>query len=132
MTLKPFQAILGPKGLPLIGNLYEYTLTKKYDFKKLYQNGLQKYLQYGPVVKEEIIAGLPIIWIYDPVDVEALKKAEGKFPSRRSHLALEHYRKTHRIMILNYNTISSWLVSSLTVKFLSFFRNSLFFKIIQR
>jgi hypothetical protein len=39
--------------------------------------------EFGPVVKEEIVSGLPIVWIYDPVDIKAMFKAEGKFPSRR-------------------------------------------------
>ena len=91
--MKPFQSIPGPKGWPLIGTLHEYTVTKKYDFKKLHKNGLEKYLQYGPVVKEEIVSGLPIIWIFDPKDIMAMYKAEGKYPSRRSHLALDHYRR---------------------------------------
>ena len=77
--MKSFSSIPGPKGLPLIGNLYEYMLTKKYDFKKLHQNGMKKFLQYGPIVKEEIVPGLPIVWIFDPEDIKAMYKAEGEW-----------------------------------------------------
>nr|AKH03533.1 cytochrome P450 302A1 [Paracyclopina nana] len=92
--MKPFSSIPGPRSWPLIGNLHEYTVSKKYDFQRLYKNGLSKYREFGPVVKEEIVSGLPIVWIFDPQDVKAMFMAEGKFPSRRSHLALEHYRKS--------------------------------------
>ena len=63
------------------------------NYESIHKNGLEKYLQYGPVVKEEIVSGLPIIWIFDPKDIMAMYKAEGKYPSRRSHLALDHYRR---------------------------------------
>lgn len=92
--MKPFSSIPGPRSWPLIGNLHEYTVSKKYDFQRLYRNGLSKLEEFGPVVKEEIVSGLPIIWIYDPEDIKAMFQAEGKYPSRRSHLALEHYRKS--------------------------------------
>jgi hypothetical protein len=84
--MKSFKSIPGPKAWPLLGNLHEYTVSKKYDFLKLDKNGLSKYKEFGPVVKEEIVSGLPIVWIYDPVDIKAMFKAEGKFPSRRYSL----------------------------------------------
>ncbi len=93
MNLKPFHAIPGPKSWPLIGCLHEYSITKKYNFLKLHKNGLKKYLEYGPIVKEEIVPGVNILWIFDCADIKAMFAAEGRYPSRRSHLALNKYRK---------------------------------------
>lgn len=91
--VKPFDEIPGPKSLPLIGTLYQYIpIFGKYSFKKLHINGLKKYKKFGSIVREEIIPGVNIVWLFDPVDIENLFRIEGKCPQRRSHLALEKYR----------------------------------------
>lgn len=98
--MKSFRSIPGPKSLPVIGNLHEYILTGKYDLKRLHKDGLDKYNDFGPVVKEDIL-GKTIVWIFDPKDIKAMYDAEGQFPSRRSHLALDKYRKDKHWMYNN-------------------------------
>ena len=45
------------------------------------------------MVKEKVFGGLTIVWLFHPDDIKTLFENEGKYPSRRSHLALEKYRK---------------------------------------
>lgn len=73
----------------------------KYKFDELHRNGLKKYREYGPIVREEIVPGTNIVWIFTPEDVQELLRKEGRYPQRRSHLALEHYRKKQKDLYNN-------------------------------
>ncbi|XP_034943808.1 cytochrome P450 302a1, mitochondrial [Chelonus insularis] len=92
---RPFKEIPGPKSLPLIGTLYKYLpFIGEYDFNKLHKTGAKKLSQYGPLVREEIVPGVNTVWVFRPEDIAEIFKAEiGKYPERRSHLALLKYRK---------------------------------------
>lgn len=54
--------------------------------------GKLKYEKYGKVVREEIVPGVNLLFLFDPDDIETLFKVEGKNPCRLSHLALQKYR----------------------------------------
>lgn len=43
-------------------------------------------------MREEIVPGVNIVWLFKPEDIETMFRCEGKYPKRRSHLALEKYR----------------------------------------
>ncbi|XP_022181134.1 cytochrome P450 302a1, mitochondrial-like isoform X1 [Myzus persicae] len=92
-VVKEFDEIPGPTSLPLVGTLYQYLpVFGKYKFDRLHHNGLSKLHQYGPVVREDIVSGVSIVWIFKPEDIETLYRKEGRYPERRSHLALQKYR----------------------------------------
>ena len=38
------------------------------------------------------ISGVSVVWLFNPTDVRSMYKAEGSYPSRRSHTALAHLR----------------------------------------
>ncbi|XP_070169036.1 cytochrome P450 302a1, mitochondrial [Polyergus mexicanus] len=99
---KPFEDIPGPRSLPVIGTLYKYLpFIGEYSFVKLDMNGLLKLKRYGSLVREEIIPGESIVWVFRPEDIAKIFKAEaGLHPKRRSHLALLKYR-TDRSNIYN-------------------------------
>jgi len=60
----------------------------------LHINGLLKLKRYGPLVREEIVPGESVVWVFRPEDIAEIFKAEtGLHPERRSHLALFKYRK---------------------------------------
>ena len=90
--MKSFQVIPGPKALPLLGSLLDYTLFKTYDMTRLDASGLAKFQAFGPVVKERIL-GNRILWIFDPEDMKTLYNIKDEYPARTSHLALDKYRK---------------------------------------
>ncbi|KAF5298333.1 hypothetical protein FQR65_LT01111 [Abscondita terminalis] len=92
-STRSFDNIPGPLALPGIGTLYKYLpLIGSYKFDRLHWNGLNKLRKYGPVVRERIVPGVNIVWLFKPEDIEAMFRCEGKYPQRRSHLALEKYR----------------------------------------
>ncbi|XP_014209811.1 cytochrome P450 302a1, mitochondrial [Copidosoma floridanum] len=100
---RPFDEIPGPRGFPFLGTLLDYLpIIGKYDPKKLREMGAAKYAEYGPVVREEIKPGEPIVYVYRPEDIAEVYKADGGWhPERRSHLALLKYREDRRGV---YNT----------------------------
>ncbi|XP_023301139.2 cytochrome P450 302a1, mitochondrial [Lucilia cuprina] len=90
---KPYQDIPGPRGPLGLGNIYKYLpLVGQYSWQALHKAGADKYEKYGPIVKETMVPGEDIVWLYDPKDVATLLN-EKDCPLRRSHLALEKYRK---------------------------------------
>ncbi|XP_014488066.1 PREDICTED: cytochrome P450 302a1, mitochondrial [Dinoponera quadriceps] len=79
-----------------------FDITGEYSFNKLHTSGLAKLRRYGFLVKEEIVPGVPTIWVFRPEDIATIFQAEvGRYPERRSHLALYKYRKDRSDM---YNT----------------------------
>ena len=67
----------------------------KYDFERLHHNGQKKLQEYGPLVREEIVPGVFLVWVFTPSDIENIFRSEGRYPERRSHLALQKYRNDH-------------------------------------
>ncbi|KAJ9574193.1 hypothetical protein L9F63_008449 [Diploptera punctata] len=93
INARPFNEIPGPKSLPVIGTLWKYLpLIGEYSFDRLHHNGFKKLKKFGPVVREEIVPGENVIWIFNPDDIEKVFRNEGRYPERRSHLALQKYR----------------------------------------
>ena len=45
--MKSFKNVPGTRSWPIIGNLKDY-MTKKYEADKLYNNGIKKYMEFGP------------------------------------------------------------------------------------
>ncbi|KAB0797767.1 hypothetical protein PPYR_08760 [Photinus pyralis] len=88
-----FRDIPGPLSLPVIGTLHQYLpFIGPFRFDRLHRNGFKKLKQYGQVVREEMVPGVNVVWLFKPEDIEIMFRFEGKYPQRRSHLALEKYR----------------------------------------
>ncbi|KAK5647028.1 hypothetical protein RI129_005492 [Pyrocoelia pectoralis] len=93
LTTNKFQDIPGPLSLPGVGTLYQYLpFIGPFKFDRLHHNGFKKLELYGPVVREQIVSGVNVVWLFKPEDIEIMFRSEGKYPQRRSHLALEKYR----------------------------------------
>lgn len=77
-----------------VGSFYQYTsIFGRYKWEALHKAGLEKYKRWGPLVREKMLPGVDIVWLFDPKDIALiLNDAPGNFPRRRSHLALEKYR----------------------------------------
>ncbi|GLH06953.1 Venom serine protease Bi-VSP [Gryllus bimaculatus] len=87
-------ACQGDSGGPLV--IVEsgiHILIGKYDFDRLHRNGMLKLQEFGPLVREEIVPGTNIVWVFTPQDIETVFRCEGRYPFRRSHLAVDKYRK---------------------------------------
>lgn len=72
-----------------------FTISGKYSFDEVHKAGFEKYGQYGDIVKEHILPGVDIVWLFDPNDIAKVLNNSGPnmYPQRKSHLALEKYRK---------------------------------------
>ncbi|KAK9502254.1 hypothetical protein O3M35_011057 [Rhynocoris fuscipes] len=92
-TIKSFESIPGPKSLPVIGGLWKYfPVIGNFELNRLHVTGFRMYEEYGSVVKENLMNGEAIVNVFDPDDIGKVYKSEGKYPARRSHMALEHHR----------------------------------------
>lgn len=67
----------------------------KYTLDEVHKSGLDKYAKYGDIVKERMIPGVDVLWIFDPNDIAKVLNNSGPdmYPQRKSHLGLEKYRR---------------------------------------
>lgn len=67
----------------------------------LHKVGFDLYEKYGSIVRETILPGFHIVWLFDPNDfAKLLTDSPGIYPERDSHSALEKYRKD-RLTVYN-------------------------------
>lgn len=65
-----------------------------YNWDEVHKSGMKKYKRWGSIVKETMVPGVDIVWLFDPNDIaKVLNNAgPGMYPQRKSHLGLEKYR----------------------------------------
>lgn len=73
-------------------------------------SGLKKYLKYGPLVREEIVPGYSIVWVFDPNDMEKIFLSENSLPKRRSHLAVGVFRNDRPEVYNNGGLLTTYVL----------------------
>lgn len=96
---KPFKEIPGPKALPLIGNLHRYLPgIGEFTTSKWHEASKVKYKQFGSIVREEILPGINLVHLYDPIDMETVHRNEGRLPRRDFFMCMKSIReRNHEI-----------------------------------
>ncbi|KAI5631554.1 cytochrome p450 domain-containing protein [Phthorimaea operculella] len=88
---KSFDDIPGPKSYPVIGTLYKYfPLIGDYSAETLDKNAWLTWRRYGSIARER--PGIRLLHVFDPDDIAAVFRQDDRYPARRSHLAMQHYR----------------------------------------
>ncbi|XP_039748636.1 cytochrome P450 302a1, mitochondrial isoform X1 [Pararge aegeria] len=86
-----FKDIPGPKSYPIIGTLYKYwQLLGDYDTEAIDKAAWLNWRKYGGLVKEE--PGIRLLHVYEPQLIESVFRQKERYPARRSHVAMHHYR----------------------------------------
>jgi ecdysteroid 25-hydroxylase CYP302A1 len=89
---RPFSCMPGPAPWPLLGTLPHYWLGR-YSWGRLHTSGALKCRQFGDCVREDVLPGVSVVWLFHPRDIRAIYRAEGREPARRSHTALASLRQ---------------------------------------
>ncbi|KAK2161851.1 hypothetical protein LSH36_108g00005 [Paralvinella palmiformis] len=85
----------GPKSLPLIGTLYKYIpYVGSYSMTDQQRTDTRRFKQYGPVVREEVIPGQVMYYVYDPALFPQVFSQEPKYPTRFAMEGFRAYRES--------------------------------------
>uniref|UniRef100_A0A0B7AB98 Cytochrome P450 n=1 Tax=Arion vulgaris TaxID=1028688 RepID=A0A0B7AB98_9EUPU len=90
--VQPFENIPGPKGLPIIGTLYDYIKKDGLKFSKMFKIFQQRAQQFGDIYFEKIGAFHSVV-ISNPYHYNKFVQSEGKYPNRREMMPIAHYRQ---------------------------------------
>ncbi|XP_059062136.1 cytochrome P450 302a1, mitochondrial-like [Achroia grisella] len=91
IRLKGFDQIPGPKSYPILYTLYKYLpFIGDYDAEALDKNAWFNWTRYGGLVRE--VPGVNVLHVFEPDDIEAVFRQDDRYPARRSHVAMFHYR----------------------------------------
>ena len=63
-----------------------FASTGEYSFKHPHESDMRRYAKYGPIVREEVFPGVNQVRLFDPEDIAAMFRNEGRYPNRM-HLA---------------------------------------------
>lgn len=93
---QPFESIPGPKpSLPFIGTNWTYLpLVGPFAGLDLNEINQLKYSKYGPIIKEELVPGYPMLTIFEPSDIKQVFKSEATCPARPALEYIVKHRKS--------------------------------------
>lgn len=88
-----------------------YSISGKYNWGEVHKSGIDKYRKYGDIVKETIVPGVDVIWLFDPNDIAKVLNNAGPdmYPQRKSHLGLEKYRKDRPHIYRTGGLLPTWV-----------------------
>ncbi|XP_064644431.1 cytochrome P450 10-like [Lineus longissimus] len=78
---KAFSKIPGPRSVPLLGTVLEYTVFGKHSFERFYKAKVENYKKYGNIYREKI-GPFTLVQLYEPHDISKVFRAEGRTPER--------------------------------------------------
>lgn len=86
-------------------------ISGKYNWGEVHKSGIDKYRKYGDIVKETIVPGVDVIWLFDPNDIAKVLNNAGPdmYPQRKSHLGLEKYRKDRPHIYRTGGLLPTWV-----------------------
>lgn len=88
-----FPILLGPKSIPILGNLWTLIPFIGPYAGMGYENiNVRQHEEYGDIVKIGGLALPDIIICYNPKDIEKVFRSEGQWPKRNLFPILAHYR----------------------------------------
>ncbi|XP_053395219.1 cytochrome P450 10-like isoform X2 [Mercenaria mercenaria] len=90
--VKSFESIPGPKGLPIVGTLFDYLKKDGLKFNKMHEAYQKRAIEHGPIYKEKI-ATINSVVISDPEEYSKVIRSEGKYPQRRPMEPIAFYRE---------------------------------------
>lgn len=90
--VKSFENIPGPKGLPIVGTLFDYLKKDGLKFNRMFEAYQQRAIEHGPIYKEKI-ATINTVVISDPEEYSKVIRSEGKYPQRREMEPIAYYRQ---------------------------------------
>ncbi|XP_043279339.1 cytochrome P450 CYP12A2-like [Venturia canescens] len=108
-AIRPFKDIPGPKGLPLVGNLFRFipgigrygSVRSKTILQMLRQD-------FGDIVRlEDIWTRSPTVYLFNVEDCEKMYRVEGPFPSRLTMETLKVHREMNASMFNGYLGLAS-------------------------
>ncbi|XP_045493534.1 cytochrome P450 302a1, mitochondrial [Colias croceus] len=123
-----FSEVPGPKSYPIIGSLYKYwPFVGEYDADTLDKNAWLNWCRYGGLVRETPIVNL--LHVFEPELMEIIFRQNDRYPSRRSHVAMLHYRMNKKQVynsggLLSTNGPEWWRIRSAFQKNFSGPRNA--------
>ncbi|XP_069355066.1 cytochrome P450 302a1, mitochondrial isoform X2 [Maniola hyperantus] len=86
-----FEDIPGPKSYPAVGTLYKYwPFIGEYNIEAIDKAAWLNWRKYGGLVREE--PGVKLLHVYEPDLIESVFRQKERYPARRSHVAMKHYR----------------------------------------
>lgn len=85
--------IPGPLSLPVLGTRWVFTVGG-YTFNKIHEFYMDMHSKYGAIVKEEALFNIPVISVFEKVDIEKVLKSSGKYPIRPPTEAIAQYRRS--------------------------------------
>merc|ERR1711899_346046 len=105
-TLWVTNKIPGPFTIPIFGSSWLYTRFGPYSHERYHKSNFDKFLKYGPVVREEVLWNYPLIHLYDAVDIDKVLKYKSDNPYRPPNEADVFYRRYRNDLYANIGMVN--------------------------
>ncbi|KAI8428844.1 hypothetical protein MSG28_007492, partial [Choristoneura fumiferana] len=96
--------------------------TGDYNAETLDKNAWLNWRRYGELVRET--PGVRVVHVYDPEDIEAVFRQDDRYPARRSHVAMLHYR-LGKPEVYNTGGLLSTVAKGIVLKKMHYFEHEI-------